>query len=470
MRRTKTICTIGPSSESKTKINLLIKNGMNIARLNFSHGTHAWFANTINNIRSEAKKANAPIAILQDLCGPKIRLGKFPIGGLEIKHGQKITIAYKPDQELKAKKDLCDCNLDLTHYLKKGQIILIDDGKAQLEVLSINKKNKSVTFSSQSNHFLKNNKGINLPNTPTDISSLTTKDINDLIFGLKFDIEYIALSFVKTAKDITKLQKILQKHKVKSKIIAKIETALALENIDEIIQVSDGIMVARGDLGLETPIEELATVQKMIIQKCINANKPVIVATQMLASMTNNPIPTRAEATDVANAVFDHVDAVMLSEETAAGNFPIKSINTLSKICEHTDQHCYTPANGFLHIERHDQITAIAHSACHTAIDMKAKFIIVPSSTGQSARIIASHRPPVPIIACTNEPTLYNQLNLIWGTTPFLTKSNKNYEMIPQVIKHLINTKQLAKGDKIIIVISSNLTHLEADQMHIKTI
>jgi len=470
MRRTKTICTIGPSSDTKTKINLLIKNGMNVARLNFSHGQHTWFAKTIQSIRQEAKKNNTFIPILQDLCGPKIRLGQYPAGGMAIKQDEKIIIAYKPNTNLQSKKNLLDCNLNLTAYLKKGQIILLDDGKAQLEVLSVNKKEKYATFISQSNHYLKNNKGINLPATPTDISSLTSKDINDLVFGLKYNIEYIALSFVKTAKDITKLQNILQKHRVKSKIIAKIETALSLDNIDEIIQVADGIMVARGDLGLETPIEELATIQKIIVEKCINAHKPVIVATQMLASMTNNPIPTRAEATDVANAVFDNADAVMLSEETAAGNFPIKSINTLSRICAYTDQNCYHPDNGFIHIDRHDQISSIAHSACHAAIDIDAKYIIVPSCTGRTVRIVASHRPPVPIIACTNNPILCNQLNLLWGTTPMLTKSDKNYEMIPEIIKQLNHTKQLAKGDKIVIVVSSNLTRLEADQMQIKTI
>lgn len=470
MRRTKTVCTIGPATESKTKINLLIKNGMDVARLNFSHGSNTWFAKTIKNIRAEAKSLGKPIAILQDLCGPKIRLGSFPIGGMEIKHGQKIIIAYHPTKELLAKKNLFDCSLDLTKYLSKGQIILIDDGKAQLEVLSIHKKERYVSFISQSNHFIKNHKGINLPNTPSDIASLTDKDIKDLIFGINFEPEYIALSFVKRADDIIKLKKILTKNKVKSKIVAKIETALALKNIDEIITSADAIMVARGDLGLETPIHELAIVQKTIIQKCIQQHKPVIVATQMLASMTNNPLPTRAEATDVANAVFDNTDAVMLSEETAVGNFPVKTINTLSKICQTTDESIYIKENGYLPIPHQDQLTSLTASACQIAIDINAKMIIIPSVTGKTARIVSSHRPPVPIIAATNDQTLYNQLALFWGVTPHFVNTSKFSQLIPNTINKLTTTHQLKKGDKVIFLVSSNLTHLEADQLHIKTI
>ncbi len=470
MRRTKTVCTIGPATETKTKINLMIKNGMDVARLNFSHGTHSWFAKTIHIIRQEAKKLNKPVAILQDLCGPKIRLGNFPVGGMEIKQGQKIIIAYKPDKELLAKNNLFDCSIDLSKYLNKGQIVLIDDGKAQLETVSISKKNATVAFISHSNHFVKNHKGVNLPYTPSDISSLTDKDIQDLIFGLNYQPEFIALSFVKNGNDIIKLKKILTKNKVKTKIIAKIETALALQNIDEIIASADGIMVARGDLGLETPIDELAIVQKMIIQKCIFTSKPVIVATQMLASMTHNPLPTRAEACDVANAVFDNTDAVMLSEESAVGNFPVKSVNTLAKICQTTDENLYIKENGFLAIPHTTQITSLATSACQTAINIDAKMIIIPSFSGSTARIIASHKPPIPIIACTNDTTLYNQLSLSWGITPALINTKKLSQLIPNTITRFTKSHQLKKGDKVVILVSSKLTHLEADQLHIKTI
>lgn len=471
MRKTKIICTIGPASESKTKLNLLIKNGMNIARLNFSHGSYQWFTRTIKNIRDEAKRLGKPIAILQDLCGPKIRLGKEPSAGIQVKQGDKIIIAYRPSSELLSKKNVFSCKINLARYLKKGQVILIDDGKAQLEVLTINKNNQYITFKSLSNHLLKPNKGINLPNIPVNISSITSKDIKDIVFGTSFKPEYIALSFVKNANDIIKLKNILKKHKINSQIIAKIETPQALINIDGIIESADGIMVARGDLGLETPIEQLPIVQKTIIQKAIHAHKPVIVATQMLASMTNNPIPTRAEASDVANAVFDNASAVMLSEESAVGNFPVKAVNTLSRICQTTDETIYIPENGFLPLSpEKTQLESLCYSACQLAIDNQAKYIIVPTLSGHTARIISSHRSPTTIIATTNDPTTYNQLILNWGIHPVLVTAKNLEQMIDQTINKLKKSRMLKTGDKIVIISSSNLQTHTADELLIKTI
>ncbi|MFA4930559.1 MAG: pyruvate kinase [Patescibacteria group bacterium] len=472
MRKTKIVCTIGPASESKTKINLLIKNGMNVARLNFSHGTQAWFAKTINHIRAEAKKLNRPIAILQDLSGPKIRLGSEPKAGLFVKIGDSVIIAYRPDQKTLSKKNVLTCNkLNLTKYLKKGQIILIDDGKVQLEVTTISKTNHYATFKSLSTYLIKPNKGINLPNIPVDISSITNKDIQDLIFGINFKPEYIALSFVKSSQDIIKLKNILKKYKIDSKIIAKIETPQALEKIDQIIATADAIMVARGDLGLETPIEYLPLVQKTIIQKCLRTHKPVIVATQMLASMTNNSIPTRAEANDVANAVFDNASAVMLSEESAVGSFPIKSVATMAKICQITDNTVYSQDNGFLPLSPHkNQIESLAYSACQLAIDNQAKYIIVPTITGQTARVIASHRPSTPIIAVTNDQTMFNQLALIWGVIPYQISYQNTDQLISRTIERLLKSRRLKRGDRIVIVTSSNLQTHTADQLLIKTI
>ncbi len=471
MRRTKIVCTIGPSTDSKSKINMLIRHGMNVARLNFSHGQYAWFAKTIKNIRSEATKLEKPIAILQDLCGPKIRLGEHPAGGLQIKPGDEIIIAYHPTKELTTKNNLFPCTIDLSQHLHKGQIILLDDGKIQLEVTIINKPKHYVKFSSLSNSFLKSNKGINLPNIFLDIPSLTTKDIKDIIFGIDYQPEYIALSFVKNSQDIDKLKNILKKHQIKSQIIAKIETPQSLENIDQIIATADGIMVARGDLGLETPIEQLPLVQKHIIRKCLIAHKPVIVATQMLASMTSNPIPTRAEASDVANAVFDHTSAVMLSEESAVGNFPIKAVHTLSKICQTTDEHLYTEQNGFINLNNNkNQIQSLAHSACNLAINTRAKYIIVPSFSGQTAKIISSHRPPTPIIATTFDPDTYQKLSLNWGITPLLIPGKKVDDLIIQTINRLIKSRLLKKNDRVIIVTGSNLNSHTADQILVKTI
>jgi len=469
MRRTKIVCTIGPATETKTKLTHLIKNGMNMARLNFSHGEHKWFAKTIKNIRQTAHKLNQPVAILQDLSGPKIRLGHEPATGIEVKHGDKIDFIYKPKKN-SLKENQFSCRFDLSKYVKKGQIILVDDGKAQLEVDKVSPKEHKVSFISQSNHHLKPNKGINLPQTPLDIPSLTNKDIKDIIFGINYEPEFIALSFVKKGEDIHRLKKILRKNKVRSNIIAKIETNQAIRNIDEIIKAADGIMIARGDLGLEIPIEQLPIMQKIIIQKCLQAHKPVIVATQMLASMTNNPIPTRAEATDVANAVFDNVDAVMLSEESAVGNFPIKAVNTLNKICKITDESLYIKENGLLSLPETSQVSSVAHAACQLAMDIDAKYIIVPTLSGQSARAVASHKPPMPIIAASTNPTVVNQLALSWGVIPLLTK-NKNIEnTIANTINLLTKSRLIKKGDQVVIVNSSNTNQLETDQVQLKTI
>jgi len=469
MRRTKIVCTIGPASDTKTKLTHLIKNGMNVARLNFSHGEPAWFARTIKNIRQTAAQLNQPIAILQDLSGPKIRLGREPVNGLEVKHGQKITFVYQPPKG-ELPKNYFFCRFNLAKYVKKGQIVLIDDGKAQFEVSQVNTKENHVTMISHSNHYLKPNKGINLPQTPLDIPSLTNKDIQDIIFGINYEPEYIALSFVKKAEDIERLKKILRKNKVKSNIIAKIETNQAIKNIDEIINVADGIMIARGDLGLEIPIEQLPIMQKIIIQKCLQAHKPVIVATQMLASMTNNPIPTRAEATDVANAVFDNVDAVMLSEESAVGNFPVKAVNTLNKICKITDESLYIKENGLLTLPTSSQVTSVAHAACQLALDINAKYIIVPTLSGQSVRAISSHKPPMPIIAASNNPTIVNQLALSWGVIPILTKNRNLENTITSTINLLTKSRLLSTGDQIVILNSSNTNQLSTDQIQVKTI
>lgn len=472
MRRTKIVCTIGPATDSKNKINLLLKNGMNVARLNFSHGDYQHFDQTIKTLRTEAKKLNQPLAILQDLCGPKIRLGDYPSNGITLKIGSRLTITNQPTKEDLTKDNLFTSSIDLSKYLHKGQIVLLDDGKAQLETITVNKKEHRVTFKSHSQHHLKPHKGINLPNIHLDdIPSLTDKDIKDIAFGAKYNFEYISLSFVKKAEDILKLKRILAKHKIHSQILAKIETPQALENIDQIIDAVDAVMVARGDLGLETPIERLPLVQKMIIQKCIAAHKPVIVATQMLASMANNPIPTRAEASDVSNAVFDNTDAVMLSEESAVGNFPIKTVHTMSHICRATDEALYIPENGLLPATNpSNPLEALAYSGCQLATDLNAKFIIIPSLTGYTAKLIAHQRPSMPIIGLCRDYSLFNQLNLVWGVQPMYFPAKNQAQLIEECFSKLKNSRQLKKGDRVIIITNSNLQSTTADELLIKTI
>jgi pyruvate kinase len=376
MTRTRIVATLGPATSSSEKIRALIEAGVDVFRLNFSHGSHAMHGELIKGIRHLA--GEKPVAILQDLCGPKLRL-RHPVKG---KAGDVVEI-------------------DLPVSVKRGEPVLLADGLMQLEV--IDPKKARVVVGGD----IPANKGINLPSTDLDIPSLTDKDRVDLEFGIRSGVDFVALSFVRRASDLDEVKK------SGIPVIAKIEKPEAVRRIDEIVRAADGVMVARGDLGVEIPIERVPVVQKRVIGLANREGKVVITATQMLRSMVDNPQPTRAEATDVANAVLDGTDAVMLSEETAAGNHPIEAVRVMDRILSEAEP-LLTPRADMLGPEAAD---AIAHTACILAERVGARAIIVPTSTGFTARKIACYRPRVPIVVLTNNESVRRRMSLVWGTT-----------------------------------------------------
>jgi len=455
MKRTKIVCTIGPASDKKNILKKMIKAGMNIARLNFSHNVLTYHGKVIKMIREISKETGNTIAIIQDLQGPRIRLGDLPEKGIVIKKGQSVVLTTG-----KKSGEKIPVTYDKMHKdVASKQRVLIADGLIELEVLSVSGKDmvcKVVTGGTLFSH-----KGINLPDTNVTVPSLSDKDKKDLLFGVKQGVDYVALSFVRTAKDVYDLKYLIQKYVKKLglklppiRIVVKIERKEAIKNIDEIIEATDAIMVARGDLGIELPAEDVPLMQKMIIDKCLQAAKPVIVATQMLDSMIRNPRPTRAEVSDVANAVIDHTDAVMLSGETASGEYPLETVDTMRKIIEKTESSSY---DNLEVLEQNKRIIptdeAISSVAKMLSDDLQTKLILVASLSGYSGRIVSRYRPAMPIlVACDNE-RVQRQLNLSWGITPFvLPKCDSFEELVDRSIGYLKKMKLLKVEDKIIII------------------
>ena len=461
MKNTKIICTIGPATQSPARIKNLIRAGMNCARLNFSHGTYEHHALLIRNIRLCSEKAKETIAIIQDLQGPRMRLGELPDDGIELKRGEKVVLACKkPLPRSQAGKAPAQWGTglalptqeDLSRIVKKGEIILIKDGLVRLRAESASAGLRIIAKVEQGG-VLTSNRGINLPESEIPDIVITAKDKQDLRFGLKQKVDWIALSFVRNASDVKSLRNLFPESKsYQPKIIAKIERKEAVENFDEILLESDGIMIARGDLGIEIAEQEIPLLQKQIIEKCLKAAKPAIVATQMLESMTTNPRPTRAEVSDVANAVIDHADAVMLSSETSTGKYPIASCRMMRDIILETEQSPYDD----IVKTRASNMSAIPSIIAHTAEDIvdhdHIRAIAVMSSSGKSAKLIASERPNVPIIAFTQNETSLRQMSLSWGVRPYLMKRKKNIDdLIKDAVKLVKKELKAKKGDKIII-------------------
>src|SRR3989339_524792 len=372
MKKTKIICTLGPASEKVSTLKKMINAGMNCARLNFSHGTYENFALLVKNCREASKQTNKYLSLIQDLQGPKIRVGELPEKGIELKNRQNIILST-----LKAKNTIPIQYKGLPHDVNKGDTILMDDGLLELEVLSTNKKNQ---IKCQVIHggILKSHKGINVPTASISANPLSEKDKKDLLLGAKFNFDYIALSFVRSGKDIIDLRKLLEKNKIKSGIIAKIERPEAIENIEEIIKESDAIMVARGDLGVEISPEKVPVIQKKIVHLSRLHAKPVIVATQMLQSMIENPRATRAEISDAATTVFEHADAFMLSNETSVGEYPLEATKTLANVAKETEKEIYKQKEIINDLEFKDSISATksaCKNACDIASDINAKYI-----------------------------------------------------------------------------------------------
>ena len=451
MRRAKIVCTIGPAVSSPEKIAQLIDAGMNMARLNLSHGTTTDHEKSFNAIRAAAKSKDQPIAILVDLQGPKIRLGKFQGGPYLLAVGDKFTITT--EEMLGDKNKASTTYKDLPKDCQVGDQLLINDGKVVLEVLS--KNNSTVETKVLVGGEISNNKGINLPGVSVSAPALTEKDAEDLRWGLKMGADFIALSFVRSAKDIDGVKKIMNEMKVQIPVIAKIEKPQAIKNIAEIVAAFDGVMVARGDLGVELPIEDVPMLQKQCVTLARENAKPVIVATQMLESMINNSTPTRAEATDCANAVLDGADALMLSGETSVGEFPLEAVKVMARIIERTEQVALNQISPLQH-NPSTKGGAITKAATEVGAQVDAKYLIAFTQSGDSARRMSRLRSPIPILAMTPDQSTLNRLSITWGVEPMLAPMVKHTdEMVMQVDNLLINSNRVKRGELVLIVAGS---------------
>jgi len=457
-KKTKIICTIGPASGNVDILVKLINAGMDCARLNFSHGTYETHLEYIKNIRQASKLTNTHIPILQDLSGPKIRIGKILNGKIEINEGENISISSK---EIIGNKNIISTNYtNIINDVNKNEILLLDDGKLKLITTSIDKSKKQIICKVIKGGILCERKGLNLPDTKISLPSLTKKDLSDIKFGVENSVDLVALSFVRRAKDILELKKVLKKYKSVVPVIAKIEKPEAINHLDEIIKVSDIIMVARGDLGVEVSPEDVPVLQKMIIKKCNNALKPVITATQMLESMITNILPTRAEASDVANAILDGTDCVMLSGETSTGMNPVLVVETMDKINEKTEL-IKKPVVENNHSKLKSFLCNITNSASEIAERINAKAVITLSHTGKSPILLSSHRCKSQIIAIVREKRILNKCVLIWGVNPILdTKINFSDKSV--LINFLKAKRFLQKNDVAILIENTNLSENES--------
>ena len=428
MKKTKIVATIGPASSSGEIIEKMIQSGMNVARINFSHGTHEDNKPLFDAVKKAREKLGATVAIMLDNKGPEIRIKQFREGKITLNEGDIFTLCcYDVEGD---SQHVSVTYENLFKEVKTGVIILMDDGLIRLRV--VNLCGKDIITVVECGGVLSNNKSINIPNTSIKLPALTETDIKDLIFGINNDIDFVAASFVRTGDDVLAIRKVLNDNGAfHIKIISKIENRQGVENIDEIIRLSYGIMVARGDLGVEIPAEEVPLVQKMIIKKCNEAGKPVITATQMLDSMIRNPTPTRAEVGDVANAVFDGSDAVMLSGETASGKYPAEAVETMRRIISMAEKNLKQDARFNDSFKGDKSVTnVIAYNCCQTAQALNARAIITPTSSGYTTNMTAKFRPYRPIISITDKPSVQRQLTLTWGVEPLLLDDCSDFERV----------------------------------------
>lgn len=440
----------------------MIKAGMNVARLNFSHGTHENHSLLIKNVRQASQQAEEPIAILADLQGPKIRVGILPEAGIKLKEGQMVTFSTaKANYGDEVYDEVIPVDyFELHQFVKKGERLLLDDGRIETKIVRVS--GNSIHTEVINGGVLMSHKGINAPDSKLSVRALTDKDKEDAEFVVKEAVDFIALSFVTTAEDIMDLRYFIKdcearlglKPEQPIRIIAKIERKEAVKNIKEILQTADGIMIARGDLGVEMPPEKVPLVQKQLIDEALLAAKPVIVATQMLDSMQNNPRPTRAEVSDVANAVIDHTDAVMLSNETAIGKYPVQAVTTMADIIKETEKSIYdnlSDGKYYSKTKKVDEVVSEMSKLLAEAVD--ARLILAASISGETAHLISRHRPELPIVVATNSERVKNQLSLSWGVKPFvLGPCRMIEELIERSLAYLKKGKDVKLGDKIIVV------------------
>lgn len=448
MIHAKIVCTIGPASDSSVMLDKLIKAGMNVARLNFSHGSQAEHGARIAAIRQAAEKSKTTVAILMDTKGPEIRIGDLAAEKISLTEGQEITLTGRP---VIGQKEIIPVSYrDLAHDVLPGSTILIDDGLIGLEVVSV--QGEDIICRVKNAGDILPHKGVNVPGVEVNLPAVTDKDISDINFGIDQQVDFVAASFVRKAADILEIRKILDSRQAKIDIIAKIECRSGVNNVEQILQLADGLMVARGDLGVEIPPEEVPSVQKMIIKKCNHAGKPVITATQMLDSMIRNPRPTRAEASDVYNAILDGTDAIMLSGETAAGHYPEESVQTMVRIARQAES-AVDYLRAAKKVPTSATITdAISHASHSIAEELQAAAIITPTASGHTARMVAKYRSRALVIAATQNPGVQRKLNLIWGVKSILVPGTVGTdEMIHEAVATAQSAGWIKAGDLVVV-------------------
>ena len=452
MKKTKIVCTIGPASEGYETLKKLVQEGMNVARLNFSHGNHEEHQKRIEAIKQVREDLEVPLAIMLDTKGPEIRTGKFKVDKVELKEGDSYTITTR---DVLGDETMASVSYEgIVKDLNLGDKILIDDGLVSLRVEEfVNDTDIRCIVENQGE--IKDHKGVNLPGVKTNLPALTEKDMEDIKFGIQMGVDFVAASFVRKAQDVLDIKRILEEnHGETIQIIPKIENQEGVDNLDEIIEVSDGIMVARGDLGVEVPTEDIALIQKDMIKRCNAVGKPVITATQMLDSMIRNPRPTRAEVTDVSNAIFDGSDAIMLSGETAAGKYPVEAVGTMTRIALRTEASInYGKELKERGSENSPSVTdAISYATCSTAMDLDATAIITATSSGHTARMVSKFRPGPKIIAATTKAYVQRQLSLSWGVYSMLMEELEGTDDIINLsVMGALTEEHIQAGDLVVI-------------------
>lgn len=452
VRKAKIVCTIGPASSSESVLRDLMRAGMDVARLNFSHGTHEEHARVIDRLRRLAEKEGRSICILQDLQGPKIRTGRLKYRTpIALKSGSRLTITPR---DIAGTATLISTTFrSLAQEVAPGARVLLSDGLIELRVTSV--RGDDVECEVINGGLLGEHKGINLPGTVVNVPSLTEKDEKDLEFGLRHGVDIVAVSFVRTADDVRLVKRLIRHHKADALVIAKLEKPQAVDeqNLEEILDVADGVMVARGDLGVEMPPEKVPIIQKHVIRRAADWRKPVITATQMLESMIENPRPTRAEASDVANAILDGTDAVMLSAETASGKYPREAVAIMAKIVVEAESAREEPAPRRRHHRQLSISETVCESVAHAAQDLNMKAIAVFTETGTTARLISKYRPKAPIYAFAATPAICARLNLMWGVSPLACEMTPNSEeMVHNAERALMRMRSVDSGDIIAVV------------------
>ena len=473
MRRTKIVATVGPASRSPEKLEQLIDAGVNVFRLNFSHGTHDEHLAVVKAVREIAGRLRRPVALLQDLSGPKIRTGKVKGDAVELVKGARIAITT--DTSIEGTAELISTTYAaLPQDVKAGDQILLDDGNLELRVLGAS--GARVECEVVDGGALKSHKGINLPGVMLSTPAITDKDRDDLAFGIGAGVDFAAMSFVRRAADVLEAKALIAKLGADTPIVAKIEKPQALDDLEAILEASDGVMVARGDLGVELGTEDVPIAQKRIIAMANAAGKVVITATQMLESMIENPRPTRAEASDVANAILDGTDAVMLSGESAVGKFPVETVATMARIADFTEEHGVSGIRTRAAEARRDGAgTPITRSltrvAASVAEELGCKLILAFTESGLTAKLVAGHRPRVPVVAVTHDERVYRQLALWWGVVPTLVASTENTDELLAAGEQLLKARGLAKpGDTILMLSGHSIAAAATNMMRVHTI